>query len=422
MLGVKRYRRVFPLGGCRAVTLLACVAVSTGVTGIVAEVGRCDNPSATHVAEQSPTLKRIITIAPNAAEIICALGVGERIVGVSKFCVYPPELKERPRVGGLFDPNLEKIVHIDDFPTKKSAQLLAYLILNPNRSHSRELLAEVIGGPELTGDPRKGIRQELWVIRSVLKDSGIDPGRYLATHGEGIAFNRNPDFWFDVDCFQDSTASVKQPTIGVPTLDEVDRLESALELYRGDLLPGFYDDWCLYPRESLRDLYLMALERLMSHYQQHGAWNAAISVGKRWLDADDLSESVHRILMRCYYAKGHRAAALRQFDRCKELLGRELGVEPMLETRTLYAQIKSEQMGKVPPMGHARGETPGAEKNPAAVKRKSSLAGLAGTVSNLKAAHMKMAGAIRDLEDFDVEEPETAHGPAKSTPRKRPGA
>jgi iron complex transport system substrate-binding protein len=53
--------------------------------------------------------QRIITIAPNSAEIICALGAGERIVGVSKFCVYPPQLRDRPRVGGLFDPDLEKI-------------------------------------------------------------------------------------------------------------------------------------------------------------------------------------------------------------------------------------------------------------------------------------------------------------------------
>lgn len=54
--------------------------------------------------------RRIITIAPHAAEIVCALGACDRLVGVSKFCVYPPELAKRPRVGGLFDANLEKIV------------------------------------------------------------------------------------------------------------------------------------------------------------------------------------------------------------------------------------------------------------------------------------------------------------------------
>ncbi len=54
--------------------------------------------------------RRIVTIAPNSAEIICALGACESIVGVSKFCVFPMQLEGRPRVGGLFDPDLEKIV------------------------------------------------------------------------------------------------------------------------------------------------------------------------------------------------------------------------------------------------------------------------------------------------------------------------
>ncbi len=53
--------------------------------------------------------RRIVTIAPNSAEILCAIGAGDAIVGVDKFCVYPPELADRPRVGGLFDPNLELI-------------------------------------------------------------------------------------------------------------------------------------------------------------------------------------------------------------------------------------------------------------------------------------------------------------------------
>ncbi len=54
--------------------------------------------------------QRIITIGPNAAEIICGLSACDRIVAVDKFCVYPPELLDRPRIGGLFDPDLEKIV------------------------------------------------------------------------------------------------------------------------------------------------------------------------------------------------------------------------------------------------------------------------------------------------------------------------
>lgn len=56
------------------------------------------------------TPHRIITIAPNAAEIICSLGACDSIVGVSEYCVFPPELKKRTKIGGFINPDLERIV------------------------------------------------------------------------------------------------------------------------------------------------------------------------------------------------------------------------------------------------------------------------------------------------------------------------
>lgn len=60
--------------------------------------------------QRRTTPERIITISPNSAEIICELGACDRIVGVDKYCVYPPSLRHRPRVGGLINPDLEKII------------------------------------------------------------------------------------------------------------------------------------------------------------------------------------------------------------------------------------------------------------------------------------------------------------------------
>jgi len=60
--------------------------------------------------DSTPTPQRIVAIAPNTAEMICAIGACDRIVGVSKFCVFPPELKTRVRIGGLYDPDLEGII------------------------------------------------------------------------------------------------------------------------------------------------------------------------------------------------------------------------------------------------------------------------------------------------------------------------
>ena len=54
--------------------------------------------------------QRIVSLAPSLTETLFALGLGNRVVGVTRFCAHPPEARERPHVGGYLDPNYEAIV------------------------------------------------------------------------------------------------------------------------------------------------------------------------------------------------------------------------------------------------------------------------------------------------------------------------
>lgn len=56
---------------------------------------------------------RIICMAPSITEIVFALGLGDRVVGVSDFCDYPPEAQDRAKIGGVVNPNMEAIVALD---------------------------------------------------------------------------------------------------------------------------------------------------------------------------------------------------------------------------------------------------------------------------------------------------------------------
>lgn len=53
--------------------------------------------------------QRVVSLAPNITEVLFALGLGESVVGVTRFCDYPPESAAKVKIGGLIDPNLEKI-------------------------------------------------------------------------------------------------------------------------------------------------------------------------------------------------------------------------------------------------------------------------------------------------------------------------
>ncbi len=86
---------------------VSCVTVCC----VVVVFGGCRRtPSKKPARGVAAAPRRIITIAPNAAEIISTLDAADRLVAVSEFCVYPPELAALPRVGGLINPNLEAIL------------------------------------------------------------------------------------------------------------------------------------------------------------------------------------------------------------------------------------------------------------------------------------------------------------------------
>ncbi len=68
-------------------------------------------PSSTEpAASAAPPPARIVSLAPSVTEVLFALGLGGRVVGVTSFCRYPPEAARLPQVGGYLDLNLEAIV------------------------------------------------------------------------------------------------------------------------------------------------------------------------------------------------------------------------------------------------------------------------------------------------------------------------
>lgn len=61
--------------------------------------------------EQIP--QRIISLAPSNTEILFALGLGDRVVGVTEYCNYPEEAKAKPKVGGFSTVDIERVVHLE---------------------------------------------------------------------------------------------------------------------------------------------------------------------------------------------------------------------------------------------------------------------------------------------------------------------
>lgn len=86
-----------------ALILTACgPANPTSSGGVVDDLGRSVN------IKEIP--QRIISLSPSNTEILFALGLGEKVVGVTEFCNYPPEALDKEKVGGYSTPDIEKII------------------------------------------------------------------------------------------------------------------------------------------------------------------------------------------------------------------------------------------------------------------------------------------------------------------------
>lgn len=72
-----------------------------------------EDASRGEVGEAADGPQRIISLAPSNTEILFALGLEDRIVGVTTYCDYPPQASEKAKIGGYSTPDIEKILSLD---------------------------------------------------------------------------------------------------------------------------------------------------------------------------------------------------------------------------------------------------------------------------------------------------------------------
>jgi iron complex transport system substrate-binding protein len=99
------------LGAAAALTLLAGQASAQGDRDPHREHGAEVARPADAPADALP--ERIVSLTPSVTEILFALGIGQRVVGVSDYCDEPERVRTLPRVGSFLDPVVEVVVHLE---------------------------------------------------------------------------------------------------------------------------------------------------------------------------------------------------------------------------------------------------------------------------------------------------------------------
>ncbi len=225
------------------------------------------------------------------------------------------------------------------FRSRKEEALLAYLAVTGS-THPRASLAALLWGKWPQDRAMANLRRALTHLRGLV-------GEHLLITRREVSFEPHSDDWLDVELFERVALA--------PDASTVEEVEEAAALYRGDLLQGFYvkeasafEEWLLRERERLHGLAVGLLRHLLDQRRERGEYDAAIAVARRLLTLDPWLEEAHRELMLLLALSGRRSEALAQYERCRLLLERELGLEPMEETTALYRRLVGGGISSLP--------------------------------------------------------------------------
>ena len=159
------------------------------------------------------------------------------------------------------------------------------------------------------------------------------------TVGKGYAL-RVESIWLVKDAFEGHIAHGFSHERQGRLREAIKSFEMASSLYRGDYLEEDpYAEWCMEERERLREVYLEALARLADLLLNNGEHDKAVHVCRTALARESCREIFHRTLMKSLGQLGSTDQAVAQFHRCREILSRELDVEPTFETERVYRGI-----------------------------------------------------------------------------------
>lgn len=209
--------------------------------------------------------------------------------------------------------------------SKREQFLLALLVLRHDRDTAREWLATTLW-------PDTEETQALFYLRKALSN-------LRKALGDDAARLKSP-----------TTRTVRLDMTGAPsdvlafdTAIETNKLEDAVALYKGPLLPECLEDWAISERTQRENDYQTALEHLAKADSEKGD----VASATRWLRlliaSDPYRETAYRALMQSLAESGDRAAITVVYRELQNRLLHDLNSNPSPETDALYKQLRHQE-------------------------------------------------------------------------------
>jgi DNA-binding SARP family transcriptional activator len=234
----------------------------------------------------------------------------------------------------------DTLIRERQFPGRQGRVAFVFLAANRHRSVHREELMGAIWPGDARGQSDSALDAILSKLRSMLKSAGMQPPSAGVEVTSGtIALQLPGDAWIDLEAAANALDEAEGALRRGDATSAWSLANVAVVISRRPFLPDVEAPWIESQRAALRTLQMRALQCLVSVSATNHEPLLAIQHANEMVELDPFKETAYQMLMKMHAAAGDRAAALRVFARCRELLRDELGVNPSPQTEAVYLEI-----------------------------------------------------------------------------------
>jgi DNA-binding SARP family transcriptional activator/tetratricopeptide (TPR) repeat protein len=221
--------------------------------------------------------------------------------------------------------------------SSRALALVAYLAVHAGVPHARQRIAGVLWPESGDAQALTNLRRELHHLRQVL---GADTS--LVVTARDLCWTDAPTCLVDVRVFDTERAAALAAAGSGGDDAVIEHGGNAIAQYRGDLLPGVYDDWLTEARARLERQCVELCDLVSAARARAGDLAGAVTAARRRIELQPLEEIGYRVLMGLQADMGDRAAAVTTYHHCASVLERELGVVPDDATRAAFQRLMAQ--------------------------------------------------------------------------------
>jgi DNA-binding SARP family transcriptional activator/tetratricopeptide (TPR) repeat protein len=228
--------------------------------------------------------------------------------------------------------------------SSRAVVLVAFLVVHAGSPQARQRIAGLFWPESTDAQALTNLRRELHQLRQVLGDE-----HSLVVTSRDLSWRDTKTCDVDVRVFD----TERKAALAAAAADDDDGILShgaaAIAAYRGELLPGVYEDWLLEARSQLERQCVDMCDVVGAARVRNGDLAGAVDAARRRVQLEPLEEIGYRTLMELQADLGDRAGAVSTYHHCASVLERELGVAPDPLTRQAFQRLTANVRQTAPP-------------------------------------------------------------------------